>query len=156
MVDRRVNVRGIISKNGKILAQQLKPGIDERERDYWCTPGGGLEEAESLIQGLNREIIEETGIAPKIGKLLFIQQFQDNNGQREKEQLEFFFNIENADDYKTIDLSATSHGDIEIKHVEFIDPKAHNILPAFLQTIDIQDFIENNKPVYIHNGFLEE
>jgi len=156
MIDRRVNVRGIIFKNGKILAQQLKPGIDECERDYWCTPGGGLEETESLTQGLSREIIEETGIVPKIGNLLFIQQFEDKSCKREKEQLEFFFYIKNADDYKNIDLSATSHGELEIKHVDFIDPKSHNILPAFLQTIDIKDYIDNDKPVYIYNGFGEK
>jgi len=156
MIDRRVNVRGIVFKDGKILAQQLKPGVDEKERDYWCTPGGGLEEAESLIEGLTREIIEETGVIPKVGNLLFVQQFQDDSGLREKEQLEFFFNIENANDYEKIDLSATSHGEIEIKHVEFIDPKSHNILPAFLQSIDIQDYVNNDKPVYIYNGFLEK
>lgn len=151
MMDRRVNVRGIIFKNGKILAQCLTPGLDGIERDYWCIPGGGLEEKESLIQGLNREMVEETGIAPKIGKLLFIQQFKDNNETREREQLEFFFHIENADDYEIIDLNQTSHGLLEIKLVDFIDPKNNNLLPSFLQTIDIQDYIDNNKPVYIYN-----
>jgi uncharacterized protein with ACT and thioredoxin-like domain len=51
-------------------------------------------------------MIEETGIAPKIGKLLFIQQFDDG----EKEHLEFFFHIENVEDYEIVDLEATSHG----------------------------------------------
>jgi ADP-ribose pyrophosphatase YjhB (NUDIX family) len=151
MIDRRVNVRGIIYKDDKILAQKLLPGIDGAARNYWCTPGGGLEENESLIEGLTREMVEETGIVPKIGKLLFIQQFQDNSGHREKEQLEFFFNIENVDDYKVIDLSKTSHGLIEIQTTDLINPKTSYILPKFLQTIDIHDYVVNNRPVFIFN-----
>lgn len=156
MINRRVNVRGIIFKDGKILAQQLTPSQNGMKRDYWCTPGGGLEANESLTDGLNREMVEETGIVPKIGKLLFIQQFQDNSGEREKEQLEFFFSIENADDYLSIDLAKTTHGLIEIKVVDFIDPKNNNILPAFLQTIDIQSYITDNRSVYIHNELSKD
>jgi len=151
MIERRIAVRGIIIKDGKILAQKLLPGLDGREREYWCTPGGGLEINESLTDGLIREMIEETGIAPKIGRLLFIQQFIDKNNYKSKEQLEFFFHIENADDYENIDLTKTSHGPIEIKSVDFIDPKNNNILPAFLQNIDIQSYTTENKPVYIYN-----
>jgi ADP-ribose pyrophosphatase YjhB (NUDIX family) len=151
MIDRRVNVRGIIYKDGKILAQKLLPGIDGAARNYWCTPGGGLEENESLVEGLTREMVEETGIVPKIGNLLFIQQFQDNSGHREREQLEFFFNIENVDDYKVIDLSKTSHGLIEIQTTDFINPKTSYILPKFLQTIDIRDYVVNNRPVFVFN-----
>ena len=142
---RRITVRGVIYQNNQLLAQQLKPGSDGKERDYWCTPGGGLDPNESLLEGLRREIIEETGIAPKIGKLLFIQQFADES----MEFLEFFFYIENTEDYKAIDLSATTHGDLEIATVDFIDPTQHVVLPAFLQAIDIENYIKNNHPVLI-------
>lgn len=152
MTNRRVNVRGIIYKNGKILAQQLTPDHLGNERNYWCTPGGGMDDLESLHQGLTREIIEETGIKPKIGKLLFIQQFADERyHDGEVEQLEFFFHIENADDFNEIILEETTHGLLEIKKVDFIDPKHNNLLPDFLQTIDIKDYIVNNKPVFISN-----
>lgn len=145
MIDRRINVRGIIFKDGKLLSQQLTPDHHGNERDYWCTPGGGLDDNESLQDGLIREMIEETGVEPKIGKLLFIQHFYDG----EKEQLEFFFNIENPDDYETIDLAKTSHGLIEIRKTEFINPSDHEILPAFLQTINIADYVNNDRPVYL-------
>lgn len=149
---RRVNVRGIIFKNGQVFAQQLKPGKDGSARDYWCTPGGGLELGESLHTGLRREMIEETGIAPKIGKLLFVEQFNDGP----KEQLEFFFHIENADDYETINLAATSHGLVEISRCKFIDPKDNNLLPSFLQTINIQDYIDNTLPVFIDDDLPKQ
>lgn len=152
MIKRRVNVRGIIYKNGKVMAQQLTPDHEGNERNYWCTPGGGMDNFESLHEGLIREMIEETGITPKIGKLLFIQQFSDERyHDGEVEQLEFFFHIENADDYEVINLENTSHGLLEIKNVDFIDPKKHNLLPDFLQTIDIEKYIVNDMPVFISN-----
>ena len=144
---RRVATRGIIFKDGKLLCQQLKPGANGIVRDYWCTPGGGLDIGESLTDGLYREMIEETGIAPKIGKLLFVQQFSEDGS---KEQMEFFFHIENSDDYETIDLATTSHGELEIEQMEFINRKAHTLLPAFLQEIDIRNYIETDKPVLIY------
>lgn len=151
MVKRRIAVRGIIFKDGKILAQQTKRPEGEEVYDYWCTPGGGLEAGESLHEGLHREMIEETGIAPRIGKLLFIQQY---GNRAEQEFLEFFFHIENAEDYGEIDLAATTHGELEIENVEFIIPSRQNLLPAFLQTQDMQDCIGNGS-ILIYN-YLEK
>jgi len=146
MKSRRVTTRGIIFKDGKLLCQRLKT-YRHNEVPYWCTPGGGLDHGESLHRGLHREMIEETGIAPKIGKLLFVQQFTEDGLQ---EQMEFFFHIENPEDYATIDLAQTSHGPIEIEHVAFIDPKSEHVLPAFLRTIDIQSVIDAHVPVSLH------
>jgi ADP-ribose pyrophosphatase YjhB (NUDIX family) len=136
-MDRRITTRGIIYKNGKIFAQKLKRG--EGTTDYWCTPGGGLDPSESLHAGLVREMIEETGIAPEIGKLLYVQQYREENG---REYLEFFYHVTNVDDYETIDLASTTHGEIEVAEYGFIDPAKENILPKFLQTADIAKDIE--------------
>lgn len=145
---RRVTVRGIIYKDGKIFAQQLTG----KNQEYWCTPGGGVDSHESLTDGLKREIYEETGIKPVIGKLLFVQQFptaEIHHGT--DEHLEFFFHIENADDYHTIDLEKTSHGVAEVEHCDFINPQKENILPAFLQTIDVESYVTGDKPVYFYS-----
>lgn len=149
---RRLATRGIIFKDGKLLCQRLKPGRDGKMRDYWCTPGGGLDPNEALVDGLHRELIEETGIAPKIGRLLFIQQFSDTQKGELLEQIEFFFLIENPEDYETIDLATTTHGELEIEDVAFIDPQTHVILPAFLQTIDIEEYVTNPMPVLVYNA----
>ena len=130
---RRVTVRGIIIKDGKLFAQRLN-NEDGTMREYWCTPGGGLDDGESLHDGLAREMIEETGVKPVIGKLLFVQQYADDK----REYLEFFFEITNADDYERIDLHSTSHGAIEVADFGFIDVTKEAILPESLRSIDFK------------------
>ena len=146
MENRRINVRAIIYQDGKILAVKHKEK-DGSEANYWATPGGGLELCESLADGLTRELIEETNVKPIIGKLLFIQQFYRKN----KEQLEFFFLVENSQDYSDIDLTKTSHGMIEIARIEYIDAKEKGILPEFIGNIDIESYITKDLPVEIFN-----
>lgn len=147
MQERRIAVRGIIFKDGKLLCQKLT-AYRRDNRDFWCTPGGGLDMGELLEDGLKREMIEETGIEPKIGRLLFMQQFTEDG---KKEQMEFFFLIENPEDYEVIDLAATSHGVEEVELVEFIDPKEHVVLPDFLQEIDLGNYVNTVQPVLIYH-----
>lgn len=146
MQERRVAVRGIIFKDGKLLCQKLT-AYRRNDRDFWCTPGGGLDMGELLEDGLRREMIEETGVEPKIGRLLFVQQFTEDG---KKEQMEFFFLIENPEDYETIDLAATTHGVEEVEQVEFVDPKQNVVLPEFLQNIDLKSYVETVRPVLMH------
>ena len=143
---RRVNTRGIIFRDGELLVTKFRQD-DDSESAHWGTFGGGVDPGESLHDAMHREMIEETGITPKVGKLLFTQQFEDE----EKEYLEFFFHIENTEDYEAIDLTATSHGILEMTRSEFLDPKTNVVLPAFLQEIDIQDYIDNDRPVFIYS-----
>jgi 8-oxo-dGTP diphosphatase len=149
MTARRVNVRGIIFKDGRLLVTKFRQS-DDSESKYWGTFGGGLDVGESFSVGLHREMIEETGVAPEIGKLLFMQQFNDG----EKEHLELFFHIKNTNDYADIKLEETSHGIRELVRQEFVEPKANFILPAFLSKIDIQAHIDGTEPVFIHNELV--
>lgn len=152
---RRVCVRGIIYKNGKLFCQELKDK-DSKGKGFWCTPGGGLDPFETLVDGLKREMLEETGVAADVGRLLFIQQYADssNFSYDEDEQLEFFFHIKNADDYEHIDENA-SHFEAEIFSYGFVDPKTSNVLPEFLQRVDIQHYIDTDCSPYIYTEFLK-
>lgn len=143
-MNRRINVRGIIWQDGKLFCQQLKANHSNESEPFWCTPGGGMDDGESIVQALTREMIEETGVAPEIGRLLFVQQFFDGK----QELLEFFFHITNADDYTQIDLSATSHGTIEVERCDFINPKSARVLPAFLSELDLTEYVHQNLPVF--------
>lgn len=150
---RRVCVRGIVYKDGKLFCQELKNSHGE-PRGFWCTPGGGLNSKERLGDGMAREIMEETGVKARVGKLLFVQSFADNTigGRGEEEQLEFFFHIENPEDFERVNEQA-SHFEAEIANYGFIDPKTANVLPKFLRELDIQDYIQNDRPVHIYNEF---
>jgi hydrolase, NUDIX family len=151
-MQRRVNVRGIIvSDQGEIFCQQLTAN-DGKGRNFWCTPGGGLKCGESLLDGLRREMIEETGVEPEIGRLLFIQQFAESGEQSApgpNEQLEFFFLITNWQDYQHIDLEQTSHGIEEVARCGFVDPKTTRILPSYLTKVDLDWLINKSTDVQI-------
>lgn len=149
-MSRRINVRGIIIKDGKLFAVRHKQP-DSTGKNFWCTPGGGLDDGESLEDGIRREILEETGVIAQVGRLLFIQQFRKTGDESYDfdEFLEFFFHIENVDDFNNIDLTATSHGTAEIAEFAFVNPAETDFLPKFLQTIDMATVITKNSPVFI-------
>ena len=140
-----ITVRGIIFKDGKLFCQNLKgynPGQDSSSvREYWCLPGGHLDYNESLETALAREMVEETGVAPQIGVLLFTQQYIMDDGN----YIDFFYHIMNANDYETIDLASTSHGELEVADYGFIDPKTSNVLPKFLSEIDLAAAIQSSQ-----------
>lgn len=151
-MNRRITVRGIIYRDGKLFAVRHKKA-DNLAKDFWCTPGGGLDDKESLAGGITREIIEETGITPVMGRLLFIQQYSKTAtlSHDYDEFLEFFFLIENPDDFNHIDLSASTHGDQEISQFGFVNPSEVIFLPKFLTEIDLKQYIETVQPVFICN-----
>lgn len=146
---RRVAVRGIAIKDGKILCVKLKAYEGAIRGHYWCLPGGGVDEGEPLLKAVEREMIEETGVEPVVGNLLFVQQF--SQPEKDKEHLEFFFHILNADDYTNVDLSKTTHGEEEIAEINFVDPSSNSILPKFLRTVDYSDI--ENQPTRIFSNF---
>ena len=64
---RRINVRAIIYREGKILAVKHRRG--DQAAPYYAVPGGGLDPHESLTECLIRELREETGVTAKPGDI---------------------------------------------------------------------------------------
>ena len=62
---RRTSCRGIVMKDGKVLLSH------ELKKDVYMSPGGGLEEGESLAECCKREILEETGVIASVGEQVF-------------------------------------------------------------------------------------
>jgi ADP-ribose pyrophosphatase YjhB (NUDIX family) len=140
-MNRRVAVRGIIVRSGKLLAVRQKQydGKATTTNDYWCTPGGGVDVGEPLVPALERELVEELGVKPIVGPLLYVQQFEHNG----TEHMEFFFAVLNPEDYVSLDLSSTTHGAIEIERFDFIDPAKEHLLPTFLTAEPVAEAVAN-------------
>lgn len=51
---------------------------NDKNGNTWSIPGGKIEKNETLLEGLERECIEEIGCFPKDAKLIPIQKFVNN------------------------------------------------------------------------------
>lgn len=84
---------------------------------FYCLPGGTLEAGESRKECMRREIIEELGVEPVIGNLIYTQEFVRSDGTT---TFDFWYEIKNTEDYLNVDISKCSHG-FEHEHVGFYD-----------------------------------
>jgi 8-oxo-dGTP pyrophosphatase MutT (NUDIX family) len=124
---RHIRLRAIIEHEGRMLL------VQGRARTHWALPGGHLEEGESLPDAMRREIIEELGVEPVLGKVLYVYQLFFADGE---ESLEFFYEVINSADFLDVDRSQTSHGELELAAHAFVDvsqPTELQILPEFLR-----------------------
>jgi len=64
------------SKNSKRFLYLLR--TDAKNPGNWGIPGGKIENDETLLDGLQRECVEEIGYWPDIPKLVPIQKFVNN------------------------------------------------------------------------------
>jgi 8-oxo-dGTP diphosphatase len=146
-MERRVAARAVIVKDGKLFCIKLKDYKSDGAKALgtWITVGGKLDPLEPLIDGVKREVLEETGVEARVGNVLYVQQFAHHG----VEQLEFFFHVTNANDFGSIDLSKTTHGEEEIAEFAFIDPKEAEILPRFLNDESFENL--ENQPTKIFN-----
>ncbi|HUC89083.1 MAG TPA: NUDIX domain-containing protein [Candidatus Paceibacterota bacterium] len=116
----RIRARAIIIHDGKLLIVKLR-----KNDDFYCLPGGHLEYGESIKECMNREIIEELGISPQIGRLLYINNFIEETEQ----SMEFFFEATNAPDFLDTQKLEKSHA-FEIFEIRWITKDENvNILP---------------------------
>jgi len=120
-----IRCRGIIIYDDKILVVK-----HSSKSKYYALPGGHLDWGESVLDCMSREIIEELGIKPKIGRLLYVRNYIDNNM---KQSIEFHFEITNSKDYLKIeDLGGTHRHELaEIYWMKKNDTK--NLKPKEIQ-----------------------
>ncbi|MDD5376838.1 MAG: NUDIX domain-containing protein [Candidatus Gracilibacteria bacterium] len=111
-------VRGVILHEGKIFLS--KAASRSGRGGFYCLPGGTLERGEGRKEGLRREFIEELGVEPIIGDLIYTQEFVRPDGTT---IFDFWYEIRNSEDFLNIDISTCSHG-FEHEHVGFYDEKS--------------------------------
>lgn len=110
----RQGVRAIIEHHGRFLLVRNKVS----QGGFWCLPGGGIEPGEDIVSAMRRELMEETGVEPEIGNILYVHQLGEPGNYGGPD---YFFHIRNGADYGQIDLSETAHGQEELLEVAFKD-----------------------------------
>jgi 8-oxo-dGTP diphosphatase len=75
-----VGVGGVVIADGRALL--IRRGNPPLEGE-WSIPGGTLEAGETLIEGVRRELLEETGLDVRVGELIevFERIFPDGTGK---------------------------------------------------------------------------
>lgn len=69
----RVRVCGLLIEQERVLLVGHR--AIGAEGFLWAPPGGGLQFGETLEQALQREFVEETGLAVEVGDFLFVHEF---------------------------------------------------------------------------------
>lgn len=68
----RISAGAIVVHASRVLmVRHRKP----EAYDFWVCPGGGVQGAESLEAAAEREVKEETGLAVKVGRLAYVEEF---------------------------------------------------------------------------------
>ena len=125
----RIRVAGIIPmKNGFALMHRV--GVLKRNdyQEYYTFPGGGLEEGETLEEGVIREIKEEFGINVKVIKKLYEMKSE------KFEQKEYFYLCEYVDGE-----FGTGNGPEFNNDPKYIDSGKY--LPEIIKKEDIKDIL---------------
>lgn len=129
-----VSCRGVIVEGDKMLLVENR----KNENDFYCAAGGRMEFDENPRQTVEREVYEELGVKPQIGRLLYINTFNDGKTQ----VVDFLYEILNYADYKDIEKLNGTHSHELSKVVWLPHSSDAKVLPKQMW----QDFKENNLP----------
>lgn len=110
----RIRVAAIITSDNNLLLVKHK----KDDSIYWLLPGGGLEAGETLIEALEREVLEETSLTIKQTKLIFISDSISPLNEKHIVQLVFKCEIESGElsvnpDYRLCDAKFVSFSRIK-------------------------------------------
>src|SRR3989344_6505073 len=110
-----IKIRAVILYEGKLLVVR-----HPHDTSFAALPGGHLEWGEDIKACLFREIIEELGLEPEIGRLLYINNFAQDDGTQ---YVEMFSEELNGGDYvETKNLTGShSHEIAEIVWIKTAD-----------------------------------
>ncbi len=80
----------VIEKDGKILMGNKAYGVGPYP-DTWRLPGGGIEEGESPVDAVKREVMEEVGL--EVLEIKNIGIYEDDEPDKKGEMTHYIFNM---------------------------------------------------------------
>jgi 8-oxo-dGTP diphosphatase len=124
----------VVREDGRFLA------IQRRDNGHWEPPGGVLEPGESLLDGLLREVREETGLTVEPGQLSGVYQNMSQN------IVAMVFRCTAASGQRT--------ASDETSRVEWLSPNQVKELMTEAYAVRLLDAVEPNEdtPVRSHDG----
>ena len=125
----RIRVAGIIPMKDGFAFMHRKNVIKRKDyQEYYTFPGGGLENGETLEEGVVREVKEEFGINVKVIKKLYEMESEKFN------QKEYFFLCEYIDG-----TFGTGDGPEFNNDSKYID--SGNYLPEIIKREEVKDLV---------------
>lgn len=109
----RMRCRAVIIHDNKLLTVRHIGG------NFLALPGGHLEFGEDPKECVFREVMEELGIEPEIGRVVCVNTFVF---EETKQSIELFFEIKNAADYLELENNHRSHAH-EIDEYVWVSPE---------------------------------
>ena len=109
----KIRCRAIILHEGKLLVVKHRP-----ESSHYALPGGHMEPGEDVRECVRREIVEELGVEPTLGRLLYVHTFTDKDTLQ---SVEFFFEVKNPQEFLDIEGLARTHAH-ELHEIRWVAP----------------------------------
>ncbi len=114
-----IRARAVILHEQKLLVVKHRP-----EADYYALPGGHMDPGETPQECVKREIMEELGITPELGRLLYVHTFRDKGVV---DTVEFFFEVTNGVEYLLFEDEERTHA-FELAEVRWVSKEDNIIL----------------------------
>lgn len=122
-VNQRIACKAVIAKDGKVLMLREASTYEEGTNiGRYHIPGGRINPGEPFLDGLTREIMEETGLKVEIGEPLFVGEWFPVIKGVQNQIVAMFFVCkplsddvklsEEHDDYKWVTLEESSQLDV--------------------------------------------
>lgn len=140
----KIACRGFIFNKGRILLCKQKTPF----RDFWTLPGGSLEEGETILECISREITEEIGVILEIDRLLFIRELIDSP----RHCIEFYFSTIEPDTQQIFNKVRPCNEIAEVRFFTAEDLQLVNVKPICLPAL-IREVHDKSKifPRYLGN-----
>lgn len=128
----RISVRGILIQDDQLLVIHRIKG----DREYYVIPGGGVEDHETLIQALKREMLEEVGIQVDVLNEQPIYTYHD------QDSIQYFYVVSYVSGEYGTGTGPEFEKQVSMNQylLEFISFKNICLVPEFLKEKLLKDF----------------